>query len=45
MYRFLIKKIPRQLAITLTAGAYALILLLIIAKWGMGDGVFRYLNI
>lgn len=45
MYHFLIKKMPRRLAIALTAGTYALILLLILAKWGLGDGAFRYLNI
>ena len=45
MYHFLLRKMSRRLALALTACSYALLLLLILAKWGAGAGAFRYLNI
>jgi hypothetical protein len=45
MFRFLQRRLGTRAAIVLTALAYALLLLLILAKWRFGDDAFRYLNL
>jgi hypothetical protein len=43
MFRFLQRHLGTRAAVFLTALAYALLLLLIVAKWRFGDDAFRYL--